>query len=456
MACPNQGIVNEIMTFTIRTLDSGDEPVWADAVPTYSIYEESTLSGDVVPGFSNQSMTEDDDTIGLYFENVLIDGGLFDLYKTYIIVIDAIISGQAVSRTYAFVVVGTHDVIGEGLIDNVNAVADYAGSFKQGGVAILKLRITTFDGTPIDPYQITTTISGPTQAGDQDPSQAGAQYPNVETGIPFQADRGYYIYTWNIPPNTTTGTYVVDWEYFVDEIERHEYQNLMVTAAVAAPYFYTERWVAFRTALDIHLSCAQSIPVYYEQARPSYDLRSYHFSFPEWNQSPGARVYRNGELVSSGLEVDYFNGKINFSTALMPQETVNVDYNFRWFSEEELNRFILNALQSMNTYPPHSGYTVENIPDRFTPAVLYGAAKDALRQLMLCVNFQQPAQVFGGPEQAAKAFANFDTLKQNYEKDAEKLLEQKKLGPYPKSRMVVTPEFTLPGGRSRWFRYLFK
>jgi hypothetical protein len=87
---------------------------------------------------------------------------------------------------------------------------------------------------------------------------------------------------------------------------------------------------------------------------------------------------------------------------------------------------------------------------------LYGAAKDALRQLMLCVNFQQPAQVFGGPEQAAKAFANFDTLKQNYEKDAEKLLEQKKLGPYPKSRMVVTPEFTLPGGRSRWFRYLFK
>jgi hypothetical protein len=75
---------------------------------------------------------------------------------------------------------------------------------------------------------------------------------------------------------------------------------------------------------------------------------------------------------------------------------------------------------------------------------------------MFCLNFQQPAQVFGGTEEAGKAIANFETLKQNYEKDAEKLLEQKKLGPYPKSRMVVTPEFTLPGGRSRWFRYLFK
>jgi len=72
------------------------------------------------------------------------------------------------------------------------------------------------------------------------------------------------------------------------------------------------------------------------------------------------------------------------------------------------------------------------------------------------LQFQQPAQIFGGPEQAKQAFANFETLKQNYSSDWEKLLEQKKFGPYPTTRMVVTPEYTLPGGRSRWFRYLFK
>ena len=110
----------------------------------------------------------------------------------------------------------------------------------------------------------------------------------------------------------------------------------------------------------------------------------------------------------------------------------------------------------MNTYPPHSGYNLDTLPDRYFTTVLYGAIKDALRTLMGCLMFQQPAQVFGGTEEAAKAFSNFETLKQNYEKDWDKLVEQKKFGPYPKTRMVVTPEFTLPGGRSRWFRYLFK
>ncbi len=439
MAAPNQGIVNETYTFTIRTLDSGDDPAWADADPTYSIYEEEPLAGNVVSGFSGLSMTRDDDTLGLYFANAYLDGSLFELYKTYIIVIEAVISGSSVAKTYAFVAVGTHDVIGEGLVDNVNAVADFAGSFKQGGVAILKLKITTFDGTPVDPYQITVNINGPTQAGDTDPSVAGVQYPLVSTGIPFQADRGFYIYTWEIPSSTITGTYVVDWEYFIDDVERHEFQNLMITADVTAPGFYTERWIAFRTALEHHIVCAQSIPVYYEQARPSYDLRTYNFSFTEWNQSAGIRVYRNGALVNTNVEVNYFNGNVRFSTALLPQETVNVDYNFRWFSDDELNRFILNAMATLNTFPPHSDFSVETIPDRFTTVVLYGAAKDALRQLMMCLNFQQPAQVFGGPDQAAKAFANFETLKQNYSKDWEKLLDQKKLGPYPKTRMVVKP-----------------
>jgi hypothetical protein len=334
-------------------------------------------------------------------------------------------------------------------LTDINANASSRGTFRQGEIVNLFLKVIDIGGTPIDPYSITCTVSGP--AEDQ---SAGEE---VSTGIPYKGDTGFYIYTWLIEADASVGTYTAEWVYIVDSVETTEVQTVVITDSTPnATFFYTERWVAFRAALEHHINCAQSIPVYYEQAKPSYDLKTYQFSFGEWNNTAGARVYRNGELVSSGINIDYFNGKVTFSTALMSQETINVDYNFKWFSDDELNRFILNSIQSMNTYPPHSGYTVENIPDRFTPAVLYGAAKDALRQLMLCINFQQPAQVFGGPDQAAKAFANFETIKQNYEKDAEKLLEQKKLGPYPRSRMVVTPEFTLPGGRSRWFRYLFK
>ena len=74
----------------------------------------------------------------------------------------------------------------------------------------------------------------------------------------------------------------------------------------------------------------------------------------------------------------------------------------------------------------------------------------------MCLNFQEPALVFGGTDKAQQAFSNFESLKQNYEKDWDKMVDNKKFGPYPSGFNVSTPEYTLPGGRSRWFRYLFK
>ena len=43
------------------------------------------------------------------------------------------------------------------------------------------------------------------------------------------------------------------------------------------------------------------------------------------------------------------------------------------------------------------------------------------------------------------------------EEEINKLYEQKAKQPYiGLTKTVTVPEFTLPGGRSRWFRYLFK
>jgi hypothetical protein len=333
-------------------------------------------------------------------------------------------------------------------LSDITSITEYKGEFKQGTTANLYLKIVQLSGQAVDPYNIVCTVSGPEE------ESSGSE---VSSGIPFKADEGFYIYSWNIETDQNVGTYLIDWEYTVDEETLHEYQSIVVTdGEIAAPYFYTETWKAYRTALEHHIVCAQSIPVYYEQARPSYDKGTFKFTFSNWNTSAGARVYRNEQLVSSGIKIDYYNGKIIFDDALLPQDQVNVDYNFRWFSDDDLNRFLLNSLQTVNSYPPHSGYTLQSLPSRYTPAVLYGAAKDALRQLMMCLNFQQPAQVFGGTEEAQKAMSNFETLKQNYNSDWEKLLEQKKYGPYPSTRLISVPEYTLPGGRSRWFRYLFK
>jgi len=331
-------------------------------------------------------------------------------------------------------------------MSEIRATASFRGSFRQGGTADLLLKVTDFDGTPVDPSSIECTITS--GAPLNDPSTSYTIVVNASN--PFLIETGYYVYSWAIASDQTIGTYYATWEYIVDGETKYEYQQLEVveSASNAAPSsFYTERLILFREALEYHLSCAQAIPVYFEQAKPSRDNTKFEFTFDSWNQSPGVKIYRNEKIINSDAEVDYFNGTVTFDTSLMPQESVNADYNFKWFDDDELTRFLVNSLNTINTFPPHTGYTLDSIPDRYTPALLYGAAKDALRQLMMCLQFQQPQQVFGGSEAAQKAFSNFETLKQNYEKDWEKLVEQKKLGPYPKTLCVVTPEYTLPGGR---------
>lgn len=332
-------------------------------------------------------------------------------------------------------------------VDNsdIRAVTSFSGNYVQGAGATVMIKITNFDGSPLDAEDIVISIY-----------DSGGNMVTLSANIPEHVDTGYYVYDWNILSTQAMGEYTIVWSYIVDDIEKAEIQYATVAEKDVNTFWFSGRRLDFRLALEHHLACAQSIPIYYEQSRSSRDNKTFRFSFPRWNQSTGVRIYRNEILVNSGVEVNYFDGSIVFDTALTSHDTVNADYNFKWFSDEELNRFIINALQSVNTFAPHSSYSIDTVPDRYIPAVLYGAAKDALRQLMMCLNFQQPAQVFGGTENAQKAFANFETLKQNYSKDWEKLCDQKKFGPYPSTRMIVTPEYTLPGGRSRWFRYLFK
>ena len=333
----------------------------------------------------------------------------------------------------------------------VSSSTNFKGSFKQGTSAILTLNITDFDGTALNPSFIEYTISGPIE------NVSESSIEEIETGTPIKIDDGFYGFEWGIDAEQSIGTYNILWEFMVNGTSLSETQTVVITEGEDAPSYYNKRRLAFKSALEQYLICAQRIPVYYEQSRPSRDRLTYQFSFPNWNQSTGIRVYRNKEIINDGVSVNYSDGSITFDNSLIAQEIVNVDYNFKWFSDDDLFLFLENAVQATNAYPPASAYRIENIPDRYIPTVLYGASKDALRQFMMCLQFQQPQQVFGGSEAAQKAFSNFETLKQNYEKNWESLIEQKKYGPYVGlTQNIITPEFTLPGGRSRWFRFLYK
>lgn len=335
--------------------------------------------------------------------------------------------------------------------DSIRAVADFKGRFSVGTIASFYLRITNMDGEATDPDSITLEIKNDSGTTVTDDSE-NPRYPTRYT-------KGWYSYDWSIPTDQTTGKYTLTWTYTINGNIRTLVQEFVVVAidpVVTANDPNSIKMLDVREALGYMITCAQSIPVYREQAKASSDRKTFYFSFPRWNQSPGVRIYRNDVIVNSGLTVDYFNGKITFDNIQTTYDRINADYNFRWFDDSAIDRFLKNSLGIYNMYPPYSNYNLYSIPDQYMPLVLYGAAVDAFRHLMLCLQFQQPQLVFGGSEAAQKVFGNLDSLKKNYEETWNKGLEQKKLGSYVGlTRLIIHPAFNLPSSKSRFFRYLF-
>ena len=327
----------------------------------------------------------------------------------------------------------------------IKTIPDYRGTFIQGGTSSLFLSITDVHGNAVRAEAITITIS---KDGET----------IVDEAAPDLVRSGFYTFDWTVPANADTGNYLVTWSYTAQGFSGTELQTIVVTASgdsSAEVQFYGSKLSDLRVALGEMIGCAQKIPVFHEQALPDIESKKYKLTFTRWNQAYGTRVYRNNKLVEDGLTINYFNGTIIFDNPLSQYDTIHADYNFRWFSDEQLDRFLLNALHLVNFNPPQSTFNLNTIPDLYVPLLLYGAAKDAMRELLMCLQFQQPQQVFGGMEAAKSAFSNIETLKKNYEEEFKTQLDKKKYGRYPRTKVIVTPEYTLPGGRSRWFRYMF-
>lgn len=183
----------------------------------------------------------------------------------------------------------------------------------------------------------------------------------------------------------------------------------------------------------------------------------YSLAYKNWNQEPAPIVRVNNTIIEDGWHLDY-DGKIYFDGLMAPEDSVNVGYNFAYFSKEELLSFLRLGLQMMNSLPPSSmSYSaLEVAPGIWDAGILLYASVTALKRLIFGWNFQEKRIIFGRPEDAQHAQAMLQDLYKSYSElwvEFGKNVKTKKL---PAMSMVVTPEYTLPGGRSRWFRYLFK
>lgn len=333
------------------------------------------------------------------------------------------------------------------LSDSPNVVTK--GGFQIGTSALFYLTFPDIDGDLFDPSDININIADSNDT-------VVATSTTVE-----RLDVGEYAYEWDIPSDGSIdpGLYSLQVTYIVNDgtgpVSSTYEENFTVTEAGAN--YQDQQKVAGRILLESLLGEFQHLPIYNEIGRFRSDGKTALFTFGRWNQSAGVRVYLNGRMTDISHSVDFYRGRINFTKPVSEWDQLTADYNFRWFSNDELDIFINQALQVFNNYAPHTMYTIGRLPTRFGETIIMQATVFALRRLMMDLLCQQPAKVFGGMDRADKLIGHLETLKQNYENELKDLYEQKKYGPYVGlHKAVVVPEYTLPGGRSRWFRYLFK
>lgn len=321
------------------------------------------------------------------------------------------------------------------------------GSFLAGTEAFFFFTFADIDGILFNPSDITITIL------DSDSA-------TVETATTVDhLEKGQFVYMWNIPSIQDSGIYTIRVDYVVAQLAGSTTESLTESFVVteADTDIIVPQVLAFRAFVESLMGYTQRIPVFHEIARLNRDRDTAMFTFPRWNQPAGAKIFVNGEEKTEGFVMDFLKGQIAFSHFLSEFDEVTASYTFRWFTDNEVDNFVAQSMQIFNQYAPHSAFTFTTLPPRYGVTVSHQAAVMLLRRLIMDLQFQEPTKVFGGMDRADKVIGSLDTLKKNFEEQLKDWYDEKKKQPYEGlTKTVTVPEFTLPGGRSRWFRYLFK
>lgn len=329
---------------------------------------------------------------------------------------------------------------------NANMVGQ--GSFVVGTTASFFFTFSDVDANLFDPSDISAEIV----------DMNGSTVETIDAADKLEL--GIFVLNWEIPTDATAGKYTLNLTYVVETSSgpdsRTFSEDFVVTESNSSG-FVTFRTISSRSFLEALIGEALNIPVFHEPARLNRARTVAELTFPRWNQNAGVKVFVNNELKESGFSIDYVRGRITFNNSLSAYDQVLVSYNFRWFTDEELDAFVEQGINMFNIWPPQSMYLLGNIPDRYLIIAIHGAAIFALRRLLFGLIYQQPVKVYGSFERAQQVHSMLMEQKKNYEEWLKMMLEVKKFGPYTGlTKTVTVPEFTLPGGRSRWFRYLFK
>lgn len=205
----------------------------------------------------------------------------------------------------------------------------------------------------------------------------------------------------------------------------------------------------------------QNIPVYNEVLRPNSTTTPQIFdsAFRNWNQKPRVEVRLNQVIITDGYTIDYSNGQIIFDSPLEYNDQVEASYTFRCISDEQIQQYFNMAAGIWRIHPPVGGpRTIYNANQTEKYILFLGAAQFAFNDLIFALAIQEKRVIFDNRswDDAWKTILeSFKGLRDSYKDMWDKALEAKKVQ-LPRISSIVTPEYTLPGGRSRFFRYLYK
>ena len=309
-------------------------------------------------------------------------------------------------------------------------------TYAQGQTATLTAGFSTISGMAVDVPDATIKAIG--QGG----SVVLAPHPMIRLYT------GFYYYDWAIPNTLPVDVYTVIVTGTVMGVENLSptYLNV-IPAGSPTPVSPSQREIGMIDALNSYIGCANHIPVYNELARRNAGRNKYFFTWPRWNLGAN-EIRRNGEIITAGFTLDYESATVTFVTPQHDTDKIMASYNWRFLTTNEMLRFLNDALSQINIQAPGTGYTLDTVPDNYVGVLMMGAVKNAMKHLIMCLSFQEPATIFGTMENAKAAIDNFKSLKENNEKEFAEEKKQVKRQRYVAISAVVTPEYTLPGGRS--------
>lgn len=316
--------------------------------------------------------------------------------------------------------------------------------FAQGQTATITAQfVTSPAGMPIDVPDAMVEVTGP-----------GAT-PVLPPTPMLRADVGFYFYNYTVPNSLPVNTYTIRITGTVLGTPTAMIAYLMVVlAGTPTPVSATQQVSALIAELETYVGVAQRIPVYREVARRDPTNRIFSFTWPRWNLGNNT-IWLNNQPVTAGFTANLDTGTVMFDKPLDDTDKVEATYNWRYFTFQDEVTFLSDALSQINLEPPGTNFTLDTVTAPYFGVLILGGSKNAIRRLLFDLIFQEPATIFGGPDRAKDAIASLQALKQNNETEFAADKKQIKKAKYPATATVVQPEYTLPGGRSRWFRYLF-